>query len=160
MELDLGGFGKEYAADRAAGVLAERGLRHALVNLGGDVRVLGPQADGRPWRVAIQHPRRADALLADVEVRDGAVATSGDYERGFERDGVRYSHVLDPRTGWPVAGPQSVTVLAPICVVAGVHATLALLHGDGASEYLAAAGLPYLLVDRAGAVSGTLAAGP
>jgi len=158
MELDLGGYGKEYAADRAASVLAVHGMRHALVNLGGDVRVLGPRPDARPWRVAIQHPRDEGALLAEIEAHDGAVATSGDYERWFERDGRRYSHVLDPRTGWPVAGPRSVTVVAPLCVVAGAHATIAMLHGDDAPAYLERVGLPHLLVDREGRVSGHFAA--
>jgi len=157
MELDLGGYGKEYAADRAAAVLAERGFRYALVNLGGDVRVLGPQADGRPWRIAIRHPRRDDALLAEIELVDGALATSGDYERCFERDGKRYSHMLDPRTGWPVEGPQSVSVLAPLCIVAGTHATMAMLQGDGARAYLDATDLRYLLVDRGGGLRGHLA---
>jgi thiamine biosynthesis lipoprotein len=156
MELDFGGFGKEYAADRAAAVLHERGERHALVNLGGDVRLLDAPPDGSPWRIAIQHPRRDDVALARIELRDGALATSGDYERFIEVDGRRYCHALDPRTGWPVECPRSVSVVAPLCAVAGAHATIALLKGDGGRDYLDSLGLCYLLVDRAGVVSGTL----
>ena len=84
MELDFGGIGKEYAADRAATICVDHGIAHGLVNLGGDVRVIGTQPDGAPWRIGIRHPRSADAVLATVELSDGAVATSGDYERYFE----------------------------------------------------------------------------
>jgi thiamine biosynthesis lipoprotein len=157
MALDFGGFGKEYAADRAAAALGVSGHRHALVNLGGDVRVLGPQANGRPWLIGIQHPRRADAVLAQIEIDAGAVATSGDYERYFELDGRRYSHLLDPRTGWPVAAAQSATVVAPLCVFAGACATIALLHGARGEAYLERAGVRYLWVDAAGAVRGDIA---
>ena len=156
MELDFGGFGKEYAADRAAAALHERGERHALVNLGGDVRLLGGPPDGSPWRIAIQHPRREDVALARIELRDGALATSGDYERFIEVAGRRYCHMLDPRTGWPVECGRSATVVAPLCAVAGAHATIALLKGDDGPAYLDALGLPWLHVDRDGAVSGTL----
>jgi thiamine biosynthesis lipoprotein len=150
MELDFGGFGKEYAADRAAAVLHERGHTHALVNLGGDVRAAGPQADGSPWRVGVRHPREPNALIAYLDVHHGALATSGDYERHVVVDGVRYSHVLDPRSGWPVRCAQSLSVQAPLCIVAGAHATIALLRGDDAQIYLDATDLPYFLVDRQG----------
>ncbi len=156
MELDFGGFGKEYAADRAAAALMERDIRHGFVNLGGDVRIVGAPPDGSPWRVAIQHPRRDDVALARIELREGALATSGDYERFIEVNGRRYCHVLDPRTGWPVECAQSVSVVAPLCAVAGAHATIALLAGEGAHDYLESRGLPYLMVDREGAISGSL----
>ncbi len=81
MEIDFGGIGKEYAADRAATILRDAGVAHALVDLAGDVRAVGAQADGAPWRVGIRHPRRDGAVIAYVELADGAVATSGDYER-------------------------------------------------------------------------------
>jgi len=160
MELDFGGFGKEYAADRAAAMLVEHRIRHGLVNLGGDVRAIGPHPERQPWHIAIQHPRQPDTLIAEIAIGDGALATSGDYERYFERDGRRYCHVLDATTGWPIQGAQSVSVLAPLCIVAGVHATVAMLHGHQAQGYLAATGLPHLLVDGAGRVSGHLAPAP
>jgi thiamine biosynthesis lipoprotein len=160
MELDFGGFGKEYAADRALAVLQARigaadGSCHALVNLGGDVRV-ATAVPSRPWRIGIQHPRRLDAVLAHVALDAGALATSGDYERYLEIDGRRYAHVLDPRTGWPVDGAQSVSVAAPLCIVAGAHATIALLQGDAGRGYLEASGLPFLWIDRHGVPSGSL----
>ena len=111
LELDLGGIVKEYAADCAARVLSDAGIEHALVNLGGDVRAVGPRADGAPWRIGVRHPRRPDGLVATVSISEGALATSGDYERCIEVEGVRYGHVLDPRTGWPVRHLASVTVL-------------------------------------------------
>lgn len=156
MELDFGGFGKEYAADRACTALAAHGIEHGFVNLGGDVRVVGPRADGGPWLVGVAHPRDARGVLARIALVTGALATSGDYERFFERDGMRYCHVLDPRSGMPVQGARAVSVVAPLCVVAGMHATIAMLHGARAKEYLDACGCAYLLVDDDGAVHGSL----
>jgi FAD:protein FMN transferase len=129
MELDFGGFGKEYAVDRAALQLSDAGIASGLVNLAGDVAVLGPQPDGSPWRVGIRHPRKAGALVATLPVYSGGLATSGDYERFIEVDGVRHCHVLDPRTGQSVRGFQSVTVHAPSCLVAGSASTIAMLMG-------------------------------
>jgi thiamine biosynthesis lipoprotein len=136
MEIDFGGIGKEYAADRAAVIAVEHAAPSALVNLGGDVRAAGAQADGSPWRVGIKHPRVAGAVVATVELPAGAVATSGDYERYFEIGGRRYCHVLDALTGWPVEHWQSVSVVAPLCVVAGSLATIAMLLGERAEAFL------------------------
>jgi thiamine biosynthesis lipoprotein len=147
MEIDFGGFGKEYAADRAAALLAGAGQRHGFVNLGGDIRVLGTRADGRGWRFGIQHPRRADGTIASVEMAGGALATSGDYERHFELDGRRYCHVLDPRSGWPVSAWASVSVVAPACVAAGALTTIAMLKGAAAPDFLATEGASWLAVD-------------
>jgi thiamine biosynthesis lipoprotein len=130
MELDLGGVGKEYAADRVAGILREEGVASAVINLLGDVRTLGRRGDGRPWRVAVQDPR--DPRRARLLLRlggDSGVATSGDYARGFERDGIRYHHLLDATTGWPARGLASVTVVAPTAFHAGRLATAAFLLG-------------------------------
>jgi thiamine biosynthesis lipoprotein len=149
MEIDLGGIGKEYAADRAAAALAERGIASALVNLAGDVRVVGTQPGGAPWRVGIVHPRNAEAVAGEVELADGAVATSGDYERYFEVDGRRYCHIIDPRTGWPVDHWQSVSVVAPLCVVAGSYATIAMLRADAAA-FLRQQAVRFMLVDKNG----------
>jgi thiamine biosynthesis lipoprotein len=157
MEIDFGGIGKEYAADRAATVCAEHGIRHGLVNLGGDVRAVGPQPDGAPWRVGIRHPRREHAAIATVLLESGAVATSGDYERYFEVEGQRYCHILDPRSGRPVAHWQSVSVVAPLCVVAGSCATIAMLMGADAESFLREQGLRYVAVDADGTLHGTAA---
>ncbi len=150
MELDFGGFGKEYAADRAATLLQQAGVRHGLVNLGGDIRLVGPRPDGSPWRLGVQHPREAGRTVASVPLAEGALATSGDYERYFEHDGVRYCHILDPRTGWPVRCWQSVSVVAPACLAAGAISTVAMLMGEAAPAFLAAQGVGYLLVDAQG----------
>ncbi len=130
MELDFGGFGKEYAADRAAAMLLSHGVAHGFVDLGGDVVVTGPQADGHPWSLGVRHPRFDGKLVETVSISSGAVATSGDYERYIEVDGRRYSHILDPRSGRPVLGLQSVTVFATTCLIAGAVTTIAMLKGN------------------------------
>ena len=146
MEIDLGGIGKEYAADRAATICVLHGIAHGLVNLGGDVRAIGTQPDGTPWRIGIRDPRRDDRAIAVMEVADGAVATSGDYERYFDLDGRRYCHLLDPRTGMPVSHWQSVSVVAPLCVIAGSCATVAMLLEARALPFLDAQRWTYLAV--------------
>jgi thiamine biosynthesis lipoprotein len=150
MELDFGGIGKEYAADRAATICLGHGIAHALVNLGGDVRAIGGQPDGSPWRIGIRDPRAPDRAVALIEVDDGAVATSGDYERYFELDGRRYCHILDPRSGMPVTHWQSVSVVAPLCIVAGTCATIAMLLAERAPTFLASQQFDYLAIDAAG----------
>lgn len=147
MELDFGGFGKEYAVDRAALALRNAGAASALVNLAGDLAILGAQPGGEPWRLAVQHPRRDGVALATLPVSSGAIATSGDYQRFIEVDGVRHCHVLDPRTGRSARGFQSVTVHAPSCLVAGSATTIAMLKGREAGlAWLEELGLPHLCV--------------
>jgi len=152
MEIDFGGIGKEYAADRVATICREHGIASGLVNLGGDVRAIGAQPDGAPWRVGIRHPRDPGRAIAVLDVVDAAVATSGDYQRFVEIDGARYCHLLDPRTGMPVAHWQSVSVVAPLAVVAGSLATIAMLFEAPALAFLAAQRAPYVAVDAAGAL--------
>lgn len=146
MEIDLGGFGKEYAADRAAEILLTEGVAHGFVNLGGDIRVVGPRRDEAGWRLGIRHPRDERALIRTVELRAGALATSGDYERFFELDGRRYCHLLDPRTGWPVAYWQSISVIGPTCVAAGAACTIAALRQGDAQAFLREQRLAYVVV--------------
>jgi FAD:protein FMN transferase len=130
----------------------EHGARHGLVNLGGDVRVIGPAPDGTPWRIAVQHPRgAAGEILAHLDVARGALATSGDYERYLVVDRRRYCHIMDPRTGWPVEAWQSVSVVAPLTVAAGACATIAmLLDVESGLAFLRTQGVRYLAVDAAG----------
>ena len=155
MEIDFGGFGKEYAADRAAAVLLSFGLRHAFVSLGGDVVVTGPHANGAPWQLGIRHPRIENALIATLPIASGAIATSGDYERFLEFEGRRYSHILNPRTGESVQGFQSVTAFAPTCLVAGSITTMAMLKGEREGKvWLNNSGCQFLAVDAAGQVYG------
>jgi thiamine biosynthesis lipoprotein len=159
MQVDFGGLVKEYAADRAAGVCRQRGVRAGLVDLGGDLRVVGAHPDGAPWRVGIRHPRRPGSAAASVSLIGGAIASSGDYERCMIVDGERYSHLLDPRTGWPVRGLAGVSVAASHCLIAGAASTIAMLKGEAEGPaWLDGLGLPNLRVDQAGAISGTLSA--
>lgn len=151
MEIDFGGLGKEYAADRAATLLAKRGLA-ALVNLGGDMVATAPRPGEQPWQIGIRAPL-ADAsaatptLAATLPLYSGALATSGDYERCIVVAGRRYGHLLDPRSGWPVAdGPASVSVLAPSCLVAGTLASIALLNGSQAETWLQQAAAQHFVV--------------
>lgn len=143
MEIDLGGLGKEYAADRAATLIAAAGLS-GLINLGGDMVATGPLpgTDGseQPWQIGIAAaPDGASALAATVPLYRGAIASSGDYERCLLHQGRRYGHILDPHSGWPEPdGPSAVSVIAPTCLLAGTLATLALLQGPAAADWLAA----------------------
>lgn len=122
--LDFGGYLKGVALDRAADLLKARGIRNALINIGGNVLALGSKG-GIPWRVGIRHPRvelAGEGVLATLELRDGeAIGTSGDYQRFFELDGRRYSHLIDPRNGEPAQGTQSLTVLIPPAPDAGMR---------------------------------------
>lgn len=154
MELDFGGFGKEYAADCAAKALRERGVSAGFVNLGGDIAVVGPRPDGLPWSIGIKHPRCAAYTIATLEIGRGAVATSGDYERYISYRGKVYSHILNAKTGWPVEDSfQSVTVVSDTCIVAGVSATIAMLKGvrEG-QDYLRDLGCGGLVVDDQGRI--------
>jgi thiamine biosynthesis lipoprotein len=154
MELDLGGLVKEYAVDRAARACAKAGAPNALVELAGDIAVAGPQASGAPWAIGIRHPRDPERPIAAVELACGGLASSGDYERYFEAGGTRYCHILDPRTGWPAQGLAAVSVAAPSCLLAGVFATVAMLQGAAAGDWLAGQAVRSLWVDQAGGSGG------
>ena len=157
MALDFGGVVKEYAADRAAVICAEADIRHGLVDLGGDIRIIGPHPDGAPWSVGIQHPRQPDAVMATLQVSRGAVATSGDYERYLAIDGKRYCHILSPRTGMPVQGLAGVSVFAEECIVAGSATTIAMLMEERGPAWLEEVGLPHVWMDGDQHVGGTYA---
>lgn len=152
MEIDLGGFGKEYAADRAAQVLQGQGVTSGYVNLAGDMRFLGPKPSGEPWMIGIQDPRQTDQVIATLPMTSGGLATSGDYERYFELDGQRYCHVLNPLTGWPVKHWRTVSVTAPATVVAGCTSTMAMLMEEDGLAFLQATGFDFLAIDCKGKV--------
>ena len=154
MELDFGGFGKEYAADLAAGVLLAQGVHHGYVNLAGDIRVMGPRPDGQAWSIGIKDPQHPERLVASLALAEGGVATSGDYERYVELDSRRYSHILDPHSGMPAAYWRSASVMAPTALEAGALATIALLKQEQALAFLQGQGVPYLLVDQSGVLHG------
>lgn len=152
MEIDLGGFGKEYAADRAAQVLQAQGVVSGYVNLAGDMRFLGPKPTGEPWMIGIQDPRHANQVVATLPITQGGLATSGDYERYFEWNGERYCHVLNPFTGRPVKFWRSVSVTAPAAVVAGCTSTMTMLKEEEGLAFLQATGFDFLAIDHAGKV--------
>lgn len=111
MRIDLGGFAKGHAVDNAASILRHRGIRHAIVSAGGDSRVIGDRR-GRPWTIGVRDPRRAGEMAAVLPLEDTSISTSGDYERYFDADGVRFHHVIDPSTGRSPDSVHSVTILA------------------------------------------------
>lgn len=156
MELDFGGIVKEYAADRVVTLCQQAGCRHGLVNLGGDVKIIGPRPDGQAWRIGIAHPRDKRSLLESLALQRGAVASSGDYERCILIGGKRYSHVLNPKTGWPVGHLTSVTVVSDHCVVAGSASTIAMLKEEQGPAWLAELGLPHIWTDIHGRQGGSL----
>lgn len=141
MEIDFGGLGKEYAVDSAVLQIRQASRVPALVNFGGDLRVTGPLADGSPWKVAIESAD-GEGIASALHLKSGALTTSGDARRYLVKDGIRYSHILDPRNGWPVScAPRSVTVAAPTCMEAGILSTLAMLHGRRAEAFLEREGI-------------------
>ncbi len=150
MRLDLGGVAKGYAIDRGSAVLERKGVRHFLINAGGDVYAGGEKDVDTPWRLGVKHPRKADALLARFDLGDYAVATSGDYERFVIVDGKRYHHILDPGTGYPATRSQSVTVLAPTAEEADALATYVFVLGYEEVIKTPMAEQPFLIVDADG----------
>jgi FAD:protein FMN transferase len=152
ISIDFGGFGKEYAVDRAAAVLSDLGVTSGYINLGGDVRAIGPKADGSPWIMGIQHPRKPRVIMASIPLTIGALATSGDYERYFEKNGRRYCHILSPQTGMPVQYWQSVSVLSPMAVTAGAMTTIAMLKESDGLNFLRQSEWSFLAIDAFGTV--------
>lgn len=129
MAVGLGGIAKGYAVDRAVAVLQGQGIRNAIVNAGGDLRSVGRRSRKKMWRIGIQDPRDPGRLLEAISIADTAVATSGDYEKFFIWRGVRYHHILDPKTGFPARGCRSVTVICPTAMMADAMATAVFVLG-------------------------------
>ncbi len=140
MEIDFGGIGKEFAVDRAAVLLRNEASVSCLVNLGGDLAVSSKPVRRDTWKVgieAINQSAQVPASLLNLQI--GALATSGDARRFLLKDAIRYSHILDPQTGWPIQdAPRSITVAADTCTQAGMLSTLAMLQGKGAESFLKA----------------------
>jgi len=142
MEIDFGGLGKEYAVDRTVLLLSKAAKVPFLVNYGGDLAAHGLRAKNEPWQVGVEHPafkgtsaQKQQSTI--VTLKSGAIATSGDANRFLLKGQHRYSHILNVKTGWPVEQPpHSITVAAPQCIQAGFLATLALLHGVNAEQFL------------------------
>jgi thiamine biosynthesis lipoprotein len=136
MEIDFGGFGKEYAADRAAEIFQSLGILHGLVDLGGDIRIIGDKVDTSGWNIGIRDPEQPGQAISYVTLHQGAMATSGNYERFMQVSGKHYCHIMKADTGWPVNHWASVTILAPQCLVAGSLATLTMLAEQKANSGL------------------------
>lgn len=147
MQVDFGGIGKEYAVDQSVIMLSEASDTSCLVNYGGDIRVTGPRSNKQAWVVGVEDPNNLDNVQQTgpgIHLEKGAIASSGDTRRFLLKNGVRYSHILNPRTGWPVTrGPRSVTVAANTCTEAGILSTLALLQEENAEEFLRSEGVRY-----------------
>lgn len=152
MKIGFGGIGKGYAANRAVAVLREAGATAGLVDAGGDLLAFGRRESGAPWTIVIADPLHPGEVFARLDVTDRAVVTSGDYERYVEIDGVRYSHILDPRTGWPARGVRSATVIAPDAELADALATSVFVLGveEGLTLVDRLRGVEAVLVDDAG----------
>ena len=150
MQLDIGGLGKEYAVDRACDLARHSGLSAALVDLGGDIGVIGPRPGHLSWSIGVQNPTQLDVPFARVSLMQGALASSGGYERYVVVDGKRCSHLLNPRTGWPLDEMAVVSVIAPQCLAAGTFSTIAMLKGAQGPSWLDAMHIPYASFDRCG----------
>jgi thiamine biosynthesis lipoprotein len=153
VRIDLGGFAKGHAVDNAIAILRRLGVRHAMVAAGGDSHVMGSRG-GRPWTVAIRDPRREGAVVAVLPLEDVSISTSGDYERFFERDGVRCHHLLDPRTGRSPAAVRSVTVIADDGLTTEAFSKTVFVLGveEGLRFVEAHAGVDAVIVDAQGAL--------
>ena len=140
MEIDLGGIGKEYAVDSTVKILMQHTDRSFLVNFGGDIACPKPRENNTPWVIGVDDPKHTGEISAGkVTLYQGGLATSGDARRYLLKDGVRYSHILDPQSGYPVPhAPRSVSVIANTCLEAGMLSTFAMLQGEGAVKFLEA----------------------
>ncbi|MDQ7089536.1 MAG: FAD:protein FMN transferase [Methylococcales bacterium] len=151
MELDFGGLVKEYAADTVATLCRQQGITAGLVELGGDIAVIGVNTEmSEGWSIAIQHPRKSKSTLGKLSLNHGGLASSGDYQRYIEIQGQRYSHVLNPKTAFPVQGLQAVSVIADHCLVAGSIATIAMLKGKSGLGWLQESGISFMCCDHKG----------
>ncbi len=156
MEIDFGGYVKEYAVDAAAQTLRGEGITAGIIDLGGDLKILGPHPDQSPWVIGIRHPRDPGNAIATTTLGQGAIASSGDYERFMIVDGKRYAHILNPRTGWPAESFSAVSVIASECLIAGSCSTVAMLKGEEAGKlWLQSLKLPYICIDKQMHIEGT-----
>ncbi len=169
MEIDFGGYVKEYAADALATICENLHIHHGLINLGGDIRILGPHPNGEAWRVGIQHPRVLNQAITAIDIYEGAIATSGDYERYMMVDGVRYCHLLNPLTGQSIMPKfASVSIIAQQCIVAGSFSSIAMLFSslqesketkNSSPDWIHEQNIPYLTIGQDMALAGPLHSG-
>ena len=132
MKIGFGAIGKGYAADKAKELLIAKGVRSGIINASGDMNTWGTQPNGNDWQVAITNPMDKNKVFALLPIKNGAVVTSGNYERYVNLNGKRYTHIIDPRTGYPSSGILSVTVFAPKAELADALATSVFVMGKEA----------------------------
>ena len=151
MRIDLGGIAKGYAVDNCIAILRKRGVTNAIVTAGGDSRLLGDR-HGRPWMVGIRDPRKRGAVVAVLPLANTAISTSGDYERYFVENGVRYHHIIDPKTGKSATGVRSVTVIAPEGIITEGLTKSVFVHGpkDGMALIESYKGAEAIIIDAHG----------
>ncbi len=156
VKIDLGGIIKGFAADKAVEILKKYGIEDGIVAVAGDIITFGTQLNGRPWHIGIQNPRQEgndDALLATIDLKDKGISTSGDYQRFFIIDGVRYHHLLNPKTGFPESRCRSVTIIAEKAVLTDAFATGIFVMGpDEGLKVLERLGMDGIIVDSNGNV--------
>lgn len=155
MGLDLGGAAKGYAVDEAVKKLNESGITAGIVNAGGDLRAFGMKPDGSSWHIGIQDPRHRDRIIGSILLDNMALVTSGDYERYIVHEGVRYHHIIDPKTGWPARGCMSVSVASPWALDADILSTALFVLGpkEGMELLERLPGIDGMIVDAHGRVS-------
>lgn len=129
MHIGFGAIGKGYAADKVKVLLLEKGIESGVINASGDLTAWGTRLDGTLWKVAIADPNDKEKVMAWIPIKDASVATSGDYEQYFEHQGKRYSHTIDPKTGLPVSGIKSVTIVSPSAELSDALATAVFTMG-------------------------------
>ncbi len=151
VRIDLGGIAKGYAVERAVSILRAQGIEHGLVSAGGDSRILGDRR-GAPWIVGVRDPRNPDRVVARLPLIDEAVSTSGDYERFFEEDGVRYHHIISPATGHSASEVRSVTIIGPDATMTDGLSTSVFVMGvqDGLQLIDSLADFEAVIVDKHG----------
>ncbi|MFT4862880.1 MAG: thiamine biosynthesis lipoprotein [Pseudohongiellaceae bacterium] len=153
MEIDFGGIVKEYAADTVANLARMLGCKSGLVNLGGDFAVIGPHPTTKTWAIGIVNPEDQSGVMAALDLHSGGLASSGDYARYFVHEGRRYSHILNPHTGWPSSGLRAVSIAHSLCTVAGSMATIAMLKDQHqAITWLQESGVPHVYMTQDGQI--------
>ncbi|MCC5795771.1 MAG: FAD:protein FMN transferase [Methylophaga sp.] len=145
VKIGFGGFAKGYAVDAAIEALQDMGIENAIVNMGGDLRAIGKHGE-RPWMIGIRHPRHSGVLASVAVMHNESVFSSGDYERFFVYEGRRYSHILDPRTGYPADQAMSATVLHNDALVADAAATALIVAGEDWPRIAAKMGLTHVML--------------
>lgn len=156
MEIDLGGVVKEYAADQARNILIAHDIQYGLVDLGGDMSVVGPKPDGQPWLVGVRNPENLEKPVVTIPLSAGAIATSGYYERYVMIDGQRYCHIINPKTGWPVKQVATVSVVSDQCLVSGSLTTVAMLKELHGAQWLEEQGATFFLQLESGQQFGSI----